>query len=98
VILDGWKLIHDLEDDSRELYHLAADPEERRNLYEDPGSAAARTRLEAELARLSGSPAAKSHSLELDPAEREMLHRLGYAEEEGALKGSGPAPPAPAPD
>jgi len=98
VILDGWKLIHDLDADSRELYHLAADPDERRDLWGDPGAEAARRRLEAELEAFSDAPASGGHRIELDAAEREMLRELGYAEEEDALSGSGPAPAGPAPD
>jgi arylsulfatase A-like enzyme len=33
VLHEGWKLIHDAEHDTWELYDLAADPGERRNLY-----------------------------------------------------------------
>jgi arylsulfatase A-like enzyme len=46
VLLGGWKLIHDTEHDTWELYDLTADPGERRNLYHAaPGKAASLRRF-----------------------------------------------------
>ena len=58
VRTDEWKLIRYPHGDGgpdrhmRELYNLRADPEERRNLIAEPGSAAIIQTLEAELARV----------------------------------------------
>ena len=58
VRTDDWKLIHYPHGDGTpdrfkaELYHLASDPLEMRNLIDDPQHARQRARLEQELARL----------------------------------------------
>jgi choline-sulfatase len=49
---DGWKLIHDRLNNTRELYDLRADPGERRNLFEsDPRASALERRLERYFSR-----------------------------------------------
>ncbi len=59
VRTDDWKLIRYPHGDGSpdrfkaELYHLASDPQEMRNLIDDPKSAAKHKELERELARLS---------------------------------------------
>jgi N-acetylglucosamine-6-sulfatase len=55
---DGWKFIHYPHGDGKpdrhraELYDLTVDPEERRNLADDPRHAAKRAELQAQLAKL----------------------------------------------
>lgn len=51
VIQDGWKLVHYVNHDEGELYHLTQDEGERNNLYTDPDCQARRIEL---LSRLVG--------------------------------------------
>jgi arylsulfatase A-like enzyme len=54
MIRDGeWKLVHYLEDEDGELYHLANDPDEVRNLWNEPAAASVKERLTRELLRWS---------------------------------------------
>jgi arylsulfatase A-like enzyme len=52
VRTDTHKLIHYWKKDQWELYDLKSDPNELRNLYNDPAQAETVTRLKTELARL----------------------------------------------
>ena len=45
-----WKYVHRDPDGPHELYHLAADPDERRNLIEEPVHAAKAAQLRGQLA------------------------------------------------
>jgi arylsulfatase A-like enzyme len=74
-----WKLIVGEEEGTRELYDLAADPDESRNLYEEqPETVARLTQMletwRALVARESGGAA------EFSEADRRQLEALGYTE------------------
>ena len=74
VVLDGWKYI-DLPD--AELYDLAADPGEQRNVFRDHADrAAAMTRQLADLRRRPSDPS-RPAPIDADAAAR--LRSLGYA-------------------
>lgn len=77
VVVGHWKLIRGPA--GAELFDLAADPHERRNVAaEQPERAAA---LDAELTRLlapGGARQAEPGRVELDAASREQLRALGY--------------------
>ena len=97
-VLDGagWKRVHDLDADTRELYQLVLDPGERSDRSGDPEAAAARAALDAALADWSrrygpangqrgggaASDRAGARGSELDLAEGELEHLrdLGYVE------------------
>ncbi len=55
VIKDGWKLILYPKAKATRLYHLAADPEERRDLTDDPSQATKKRELFQELLKLQRS-------------------------------------------
>jgi arylsulfatase A-like enzyme len=79
VTLDGWKLIWTPflpDDEAYELYDLAEDPGEARDLYrpDHPRAGPLREALEAWLARAPVDEALPSVS----EADREALRRLGY--------------------
>jgi len=77
VIGGGYKLI-DPGDGALELYFLADDPGERRNLAD--AEPAVRERLAAALAGFEpgSDPPAAAHSLDLSDTDREALRALGY--------------------
>jgi len=79
VMLGNDKLIHDFGTRHTELYDLAADPQERRDLT---ATRQLRTGYLASLAipfRLA-TAAALAAEVEIDPAVRERLRALGYAQ------------------
>jgi len=76
---DDWKLIRDQEEDAEELYDLAADPDERTDLVDDPGASDRRESMAADLdAWLDGF--GETERQEVDAETEEMLADLGYAE------------------
>jgi arylsulfatase A-like enzyme len=79
---DGWKLIHNLDRDTFELYHLAGDPGESTNLWgvDDEDAVAAGTRLQAALREFDFQSERPAAVIELTDEERERLHALGYSE------------------
>ncbi len=79
VRVGAWKWIEAAEDGRRELYDLARDPRETRNLAEEePERAAA---LSAELARWrERNSAPRDASRPLAPEDEAALRELGYAE------------------
>jgi arylsulfatase A-like enzyme len=95
VRLSGWKLIYNFENppawplrDKRELYHIATDPFEEKNLYtsDDPRARAARDELHpllmefvrstAELRSFAGEEAEAVANL--SEADRKRLEAMGY--------------------
>jgi arylsulfatase A-like enzyme len=72
VRTDGWKYIHYPHGDGRpdrhkaELYHIAADPDERRNLIGEPAHAGLVATMRAELDRLMKSTGVTEDSMPLD--------------------------------
>ncbi len=88
IISGGWKYI---EAPRRELYDLAGDPAEERNMY-DGDQARAREmkgRMEKALASAAGAVSGKR---ELTPAEQETLRSLGYVQFAGGSGGTYPDP------
>jgi arylsulfatase A-like enzyme len=80
VVAGGWKLIHNLDDGSYELYDLRSDPAETRNLWErdEDSAAAARAALLPHLQRLAAKRPVDAPQIELRPEEIEHLESLGY--------------------
>ncbi len=82
VRTDDWKLIRYPHGDGgpdrhrAELYHLAADPEERVNLIDDPRHAKKRAELEAELDRLLHATGALPDAMPLDEGVKSALPDL----------------------
>jgi len=81
IRLGAWKLIVDAEGKS-ELYHLARDPDEQRDLAaaEPERVAELRQRLARALGSAAGEPERQAPDWELEPELRELLETLGYAE------------------
>jgi arylsulfatase A-like enzyme len=79
---DGWKMIHNLDRDSFELYHLGRDPDESTNLWgvEEEGAAEAGNRLRAALREFAFQSERPESVIELTDEEREQLRALGYSE------------------
>jgi arylsulfatase A-like enzyme len=80
VILGGWKLIHNFDDDGYELYDLQADPAEENDLWEqeEERPAAARAALLPHLEGLATGSRAEGSRIELSPEEIQHLESLGY--------------------
>ncbi|MBI5684955.1 MAG: sulfatase [Verrucomicrobia bacterium] len=84
VRTDGWKYIHYPHGDDSpdrhmaELYNLANDPDERRNLIADPACAKKLKELQAELARLMKATGltAKTDKMPLDEGVKQALPDL----------------------
>jgi len=79
VVLDGWKLIHDLDRDGYELYSLRADPDERDDLWSSVPEGAPLAELQRALAEFARLPRLESRRIELDAGTRKDLEALGYA-------------------
>jgi arylsulfatase A-like enzyme len=79
VRTEEMKLIVDLATGARELYDLARDPEERRNVY-PTGARRDDPRLEALERAVPAGAAPSSRDVQLTPEEREALRSLGYIE------------------
>jgi arylsulfatase A-like enzyme len=77
---DGWKLIETLVPEHREeLFHVAEDPDETRNLIEEQPEVSARMRaLLDEL--VEAMPVGIAETVELTEEEIERLRSLGYVE------------------
>jgi N-acetylglucosamine-6-sulfatase len=79
VRTDDWKYMHSPHGDGgpdrhkAELYHLASDPQERRNLIDDPVSAGKLKELQAELARLMAQTGALPDRMPLDEGIKTAL-------------------------
>jgi arylsulfatase A-like enzyme len=79
VLRDGWKWLEDPPTGARQLYDLAADPRERRNLAKQDLERGAA--LAAELARHRAENEAEriaSERVEVSPEVHEALEALGY--------------------
>jgi choline-sulfatase len=91
IRVDGWKLI---AGPRPQLYDLRHDPEERRNLYAQRGSVAARLARELETMARAEPPTATVGAADSDARER--LRALGYvsgaAPTAGPLAGAGADP------
>ncbi len=83
VVLDGWKLIHDQDQDSYELYALEVDPSERDDRWPAGGDAklagAPLAALQRSLAEFAALPRLEPSPIGLDPEALEELEDLGYA-------------------
>jgi arylsulfatase A-like enzyme len=83
---DRYKLIVDVRSpEETELFDLAADPSESRNLYggpSDPRAAALRRAMDGVVAKLSreGGSASTAEPVQLDEETREQLRALGYVQ------------------
>ena len=80
LVRDSWKLIQS-SDGQHELYDLAADPQEIRNLYQqEPGVAAAMMATIEALVAQAGQGRAAPAAAPLTEEEKRMLRELGYVE------------------
>jgi len=82
VSRDGWKMIHNLDRETFELYQLRDDPDESTNLWgsEDENAVEAGKRLKAALREFDLQRELPAAGIELTDEEREQLRALGYAE------------------
>jgi arylsulfatase A-like enzyme len=82
VSRDGWKMIHNLDRETFELYHLGDDPGELTNLWgaEDADAVAAGNRLQSALREFDLQSERPAATIELTDEERVQLRALGYAE------------------
>jgi arylsulfatase A-like enzyme len=82
VSRDGWKMIHNLDRKTFELYHLGDDPDESRNLWGvgDENAVEAGERLQTALRAFDFQFERPAAVIELTDEEREQLRTLGYAE------------------
>ena len=80
VVHDGWKLIHNLEDDGFELYHVTSDPAERHDLWHDrsgvPGDLI--PTLRSLLQDFTTLPRLQPKPVVATPEELDRLRSLGY--------------------
>ena len=58
---DGWRLTRFPEGEKGQLFNLVEDPEEQRNLYDDPAYAGVRRRLLEQLVRAMARPGRVPH-------------------------------------
>ena len=87
LVRDGWKWLEDPPTGARQLYELAADPHERRNLAKQQPERG--DTLSAELARHRAENAAAriaSDRVEVSPEVHQALEALGYVGEDGASR------------
>jgi hypothetical protein len=77
---DGWKLIHNPEENSYELYDLAEDPEELYNLYGSDQGLSMTGRLMPEMSQYATRLSGEAPAVELTSPERKQLENLGYVE------------------
>ena len=82
VSRDGWKMIHNLDRDTFELYQLREDPDESTNLWgvEDEDALEVGKRLQTALQAFDFQSERPAAVIELTDEEREQLRTLGYAE------------------
>jgi arylsulfatase A-like enzyme len=79
VRTDDWKYVHYPHGDGgpdrhqAELYHLKTDPQERRNLVDDPKAAGKLAELRAELERLMRETDARPDRMPLDEGIQKQL-------------------------
>ena len=80
VVHEGWKLIHDLERDGFELYHLPSDPPERRDLWRDRRGVPDELipTLQSLLQDFSALPRLSSQPIGSTPEVIDRLRSLGY--------------------
>lgn len=77
---DGWKLIHNAEEDDYELYNLEEDPEELYNLYGTDQGLNMTSRLMPEVSEYARRLSGEAPIVELTTSERKQLENLGYVE------------------
>lgn len=84
------------EDGRHELYDLATDPRERRNLVHERAELASRmvASLDGYVAELGVQVGGRTKPPELSPQQREMLEGLGYLLEDEGENGGTPGEPA----
>ena len=82
MLAGEWKLVHNRTRGAFALYHLASDPGERVDRWDDPGAEAraARERLSALLAEFRPGRDERTPEVLLDPEAEERLRSLGYLE------------------
>jgi len=78
VVEDGWKLIHDLDSGRFELYELAADPQELRDLWPRQSDGEVAARLQRLLVEFTELPRLAPQAVGLSPEAIERLRALGY--------------------
>jgi len=91
ISADGWRLTRYPREDKGQMFHLANDPGEQRDRYEDPAAADVRQRLLERLAALEARPSTI-------PQYRNMLALDGRMHYFGGPGGMGPNPGPPAYD
>jgi len=80
VVHEGWKLIHNLDPDTYELYFLPTDPRERRDLWDSrtTSGGGSGTALQKMLDDFAALPGLTPSTLEMSLEELERLRSLGY--------------------
>lgn len=82
VLFDRWKLIHNHDDDSWELYDLEADPRELANRWEERGEEVTviKRHLADMIARFGEQGGTAAETVELDEETIKKLRSLGYVQ------------------
>jgi arylsulfatase len=83
VLSDGWKLIFAEQKDGKvieELYHVAADPQEREDQRLARADVASRLARLLETYEAEAGPTPAADTIELGPAETQRLRALGYVQ------------------
>ncbi len=82
VVFDRWKLIHNRDYETFELYNLDRDPREANNLWsrEDPEVRQVAALLRSELERFDDHQSLAAPEVWLSQEEQRRLRALGYLE------------------
>jgi arylsulfatase A-like enzyme len=80
VVSEGWKLIHNTDNDSYELYNLGEDPQEMRNVFAFGGEEQQKIELylTRELRNFEGGATVRNQPAVLGEEELQRLRSLGY--------------------